>query len=203
MVKSKIQIAILLLSIISLVFGIITMLQMPTVTVSPLYLAIFYTFIVFVLSFLLGLILKKIIKSSWHILTFASIFVICISLTFIISQYKPTYKIIIPDSYSGTINLIMTGENENDFDINNFGIGYITEDTYYNGFYPKIIKNGKDITKDARGFSRGSFAFATPDLNVSLDYLKFEIPGNNNGDTLKDFDALIKVGAIETARIKK
>jgi len=202
-VKSKLEIALIVLGILSIFLGIWTMLRLQTVFVSNLYLILLYTPIIIAFSFGLGLITRKLIKSKWNKITFTLIYVTIFCVLFYITQYRTTYEITIPESFVGDVNLVVTDEAENDFDINRFGIGYITEKTYRSGFSLKIIKNGKDITKRISGLNRSSTMFITPDLNISLDYLTFIIPGNKNDSILRTFDDLLENKAIDITRIKK
>ena len=126
--------------------------------------------------------------------------VIC--LTFYASQYKPSYKIVVPDKYVGEVKLLLSNENENDFKVNNFGIGYINHKTYKSGFRPTIIREGQDISKQITGYSTGSYA-TTSSGNLSLDYLSFEIPGKVDSEFVIDFDSLLKLNAIDTRRLRR
>jgi energy-coupling factor transporter transmembrane protein EcfT len=127
--------------------------------------------ITFCVSFILGFLVKKILKSKWHALTFASIFIIIICSTFYISQYKPAYEIIVPGNYVGEVKLFVSNEKGNDFAINKYGIGYIDRETFEKGFYPKIIKGNIDITKQAKEYSKGAFA-----ATQASDYSSSEMP---------------------------
>ena len=202
MAKSKLQVAIIIIGLISTTLGTWTMLQTPTMILPPWFLVGLYLPIAFIVSLIVGFLAKKLLKSSWHTLTFTALTMTIIGLTFYVSQYKPSYKIIIPDSYVGEVKLLLSNENENDFKVNNFGIGYINQKTYKKGFRPRIIQRGQDISKQVTGYSIGSYA-TTSSSNLSLDYLTFEIPGKADGSFLIDFDSLLKLNAIDTKRIRR
>jgi energy-coupling factor transporter transmembrane protein EcfT len=112
-----------------------------------LFLIGIYLPIVFGVSLLIGFLIKKLLKSNWHTLTFISIMLSVICLSFYASQFKSSYEIIVPNNYVGEVKLILSNEKENDFKINNYGIGYISQTTYENGLQPSIIINGEHITK--------------------------------------------------------
>ena len=200
--KSKLQIAIVITGLLSTILGVRTMLQIPTMILAPWFLVGLYLPIVFFISLLAGVLTKALLKSGWHVLIFTSITMTVICFTFYISEYKPTYKIIIPDNYAGEVNLLVTDEKNNDFNINKFGIGYINQPTYKNGFHPIIIKGQQDISKEIHHYSTGSYA-TTSMSNVSFNYVSFKIPGKHETPEIMSVDSLIALKAIDTARLRK
>lgn len=88
MSKSKGQIIILILGVISYGLGIKTMLQTPTMILTPWFLVLISSPFVFGFSFLLGFLTKIISKSSWHIVTFSAIYISVICLTFFFKEYR-------------------------------------------------------------------------------------------------------------------
>ena len=198
--KLKLQIAIGTIGLISTAIGIWTLLQTPTMILTPLFLVKLYLPIAFIVSLVVGFLTKALLKSSWHTLTFTSLTMTVICLTFYASQYKPSYKILVPDKFVGEVKLLVSNENENDFKVNNFGIGYINEKTYKSRFRPTIIKGGQNISKQITGYSRGSYA-TTSSSNLSFDYLSFEILKNADSAFVIDFDSLLKLNAIDTKRL--
>jgi len=202
MTRSKLQIAIGTIGLLSIWIGIRTMLQIPTMIISPWFLVGLYLTIALLMSFVIGYLIKVISKSSWHSLTFAALAMTIICLTFYISQYEPSYKIKIPDNYIGDVKLLESNEQENDFNVNDFGIGYINRKTFESGFRPTIIKAGHDITKQILGYSTGSYA-TTAASNLSLEYVTFEIPGKKENVVPIDFDSLLILKAIDPTRLLK
>ena len=200
MTRPKLQIAIGTIGLLSIWIGIRTMLQIPTMIISPWFLVGLYLTIALVVSFFIGYLTKVFSKSSWHTLTFTALAMTIICSTFYISQYKPSYKINIPDNYVGNVELLVSNEQENDFKVNNFGVGYINKKTFENGFRPTIVKDGHDITKQVSGYSTGSYA-TTAASNLSLDYVTFEIPGKKENTENIDFDSLLILKAIDPTRL--
>lgn len=153
--KFKPQFIIIALGILSLGVCIWQMLQMKTMILSPWLLVALYLAIVLCISFLVGFIAKKILCSNWHTRTFASIIIIIICGIYYSSEYKPTYTIVIPENYVGEVKLFVSNEKENDFKINEYGIGYINKKTFDNGFYPKLMQGNNNITDEVNGYAKG------------------------------------------------
>src|SRR4051812_35292282 len=126
----QIQMAIIVLGLTSTILGIWTMLQIPTMILRPWFLVVIFLPIAFLSALTIGFLFKKVLNSGWHIMTFTSVIMTGICLIFYASQFKPSYKIIIPESYNGEVNLLVSNEQTNDFKVNKFGIGYINQRTY-------------------------------------------------------------------------
>lgn len=203
MKSSKIQVLVIVLALVAYGFAAKAMLNLPTVILPSLYLVLLFTPFLFGISMLLGALLKWVLNPQWHLLTLSSIFILIISSIFYISQYRPTYEILLPADFTGDVNLIVSNEQDNDFKISTDGIGYINYDTYKNGFIPKVIKGDKDITSQVKGFSRSSWAYTSQNQSLSMDYLNFEVQGRNGELSAADFEELIKQNAIDTTRLKK
>ena len=198
--KQKLQITIGTIGIISTAIGIWTLLQTPTMILSPLFLVGLYLPIALIVSLVLGSLTKVLLKSSWHTLTLTALIMTIICLTFSASQYKSSYEIIIPGNYVGEVKLLLSNEKENDFKINNYGVGYICQKTYESGFRPTIIKNGTDISKEVTGYSTGSYSSS----NLSVDYISFQITGKiDNATEYDNFDSLILHNAIDLKRLRR
>ena len=201
MKKNKLQIPIIIFGLVAIGLGVRSLLQVPTMILPTWFLVSLYLPIALLISFILGFITKKLTKSTWHMLTFTTIFASLVSLTFYFSEYSPSYTVKIPDTFVGEVKLLVTNESTNDLGVNKFGIGYINQKTYKNGFLPKILKGGKDITKEIHGYSTGSFATSLLH-NKQFNYISFVIPGKKeNEDDENNFNDLIKSNGIDTTRI--
>ena len=198
--KSKVQIAILTLGFLTIVLGIWTMLQVPTLILPSWYLVLIFLPITLLIAFGLGFLIKSLFKVHWHTLTITSIIMTITCLTFYISEFRPNYTINIPSNYVGEVMLLVTEEANNDFNINEFGIGYINQRTFENGFRPTVIKDKENITKQVRNYSNGAFASAGTH-NISLKYVSFIVPGNKKETEDFSIDELINKKAIDTTRI--
>lgn len=198
---SKTQLVLVLIAIASLVMGIRTMLQMQTVILTPLGLVYIYIPIVFIVSFGLGALIKYISKGRLTLLSATCSLIIILCSSFIYSEYKPSHEIMIPDAYSGDVMLFLSNE-ENDFKINEYGIGYISSKSFTGGFIPKINRNGVDITKEIKGYSVGTFASTSLSGRTlgPYQYVQFTIPGNVTNQ-VSDLEKLIELKALDTARV--
>ncbi len=169
---------------------------------SPLFLVGLYLTTALIISLIIGFFAKALLNSSWSALTFAALSMTIICLTFYASQYRPSYNIIVPDNYVGEVRLLVSNEKENDFNVNSFGIGYINPRTYKNGFRPKVVKGGQDISNLITTYVSSSYKNTM--LNkLSFDYLSFNIPGKADSLNLVSFEDLVKIKAIDTARMNK
>jgi hypothetical protein len=198
--KFKIQPIIIALGILSLGVGIWQMLQTKTMILPSWFLLLVSLPCTLLVSFALGFMAKKILNSKWQTLTFASIFVIIFCSIFYVSRYRPVYTVVIPDGYVGEVRLLVSNEKENDLFINKYGIGYIDKKTFDEGFYPKIIKGDNDITKQVKEYSKGALATTSEDV-YSYEYLSFSVLGKGENVEDKDIEELIKIKAIDTARL--
>ena len=110
------------------------------------------------------------------------------------------------ESFAGEVRLLLSKDDKDRFELNEYGIGYISEATYRKGFRPKVEKVGKDITNDIiRGFSFGKLAHGTIDGKVigPYSYLSFRIPGQSTDSLANDIVRLIERNAIDTTRLIK
>jgi len=198
--KSKVQIAILTLGLLTTGLGVWTMLQIPTHILPSWYLVLIFLPITLLVAFGLGFLIKSLFKIRWHTLTITSIIMAVTCLSFYISEFRPSHTINIPNNYVGEVKLLVTDEANNDFNINEFGIGYINQNTFENGFRPTVIKDKENITKQIRSYSRGAFV-STETHNISLEFVTFIVPGNKTTIEYFSIEELIDKKAIDTTRI--
>jgi hypothetical protein len=204
--KDKAQRAIQILGLAGLVLGILTMLKTPTVILPPWFLVLLFLPILLGVSFLLGLGTRYLLKSNWTKLTFTTLFVGLFCIAFYVSEYRPTHKIIVTDSFSGQVRLLLSKDEKDKFELNEYGIGYVSESTYRQGFKPRVEKNGKDITDEViRSLSFGSMTNATVDGKIigPYSYLSFIVPGQSTNSLNTDLQELIDKNAIDTTRLIK
>ena len=178
------------------------MLQTRTMILPSWFLVLFYSVIVFCISFVLGFLTKKMLSSKWQTLTFASMFIIVFCSIFYISEHRPVYTIVIPKDYVGEVRLFVSNQKDRDFLINKYGIGYIDKKTFDRGFYPRIIQGSIDITKQVKEYSKGALATTLEDI-YSYEYLSFSILVNGKSVEDRNIEELIKIKAIDTTRLYK
>ena len=202
MFKSKLQIFILLIGLVALGLGVKTMLQTPTLILPPQLLVLIYTPILLVLAVALGFGLKKGLNSNWHTLTFSSIIITVVCGTFFLTQHRTTEVIEIPANYKGQIYLILSNEQQNDFNITEDGIGYISEPTMRDGFMPSVFLGGTEITDQIRGYAYGSGTFNFKEQSGTVEYVNFEIAGGPERWKAPKINDLVNSGAIDLGKVK-
>jgi len=144
-------------------------------------------------------------KSKIHLLSGASLIVAIVCLAFYISKFRPTYKIYVADNFAGEVKLFRSTLDNNRLSLNNYGVGYITDKTYRQGFRPIVYQNDKDITKQCKTIVQGNLAFAGVDGKSfgPFSYVAFTI-GDNSGDTLwNNLTKIIEMKIIDTTIMKK
>lgn len=191
-------------SLVGLGLGVYTMLRMPTVILPPWFLVLMFLPILFGVSCLLGIAAQDLTKSRWNKLTFTLIFMGLFSMALYISEYRPTYKITVPESYSGEVILLLAiGEDQ--FKLNDYGIGYVSESTYREGFEPKVVKGDENITNQIRSLSYGTMTHA--DINGKTigpyKYLSLTVPGTRPDSFTYNLVDLIRLNAVDTTRLLK
>lgn len=197
--KIKVQYAIIILSVLTASYVIYDMLQMWTMILPAWLVTIMLGIPAIMTATTLGVIVRLLLNSDWYVLTFVSIFVTIFSVVYIVKTYQPTQKIIISDGYTGTVKMFVTKNSHSNFVINKYGIGYISRKDLDN-FNPKIIKNGRNITRETRHYFQS--AQNTGSSNFVYKYESFEIPGGHT-NLITDIDELIKIGALDTTLLNK
>jgi len=183
-IKGKVQLITIVIGFISFGFFVNTMLQIPTVIIPSWFLVLMYTPVLIGISLTLGYFVKNLRETKWKTISFTFLFITIISLLYVFSQHSRKLRINIPKNYSGAVYLILSNEKTNDFDINQFGIGYICEDTYNSGFTPKVYRQDVDITKTIKSYNRGSASARSISRN-SIWYSTFNVPPENVNSSFK------------------
>ena len=202
---SLVEYAIILIGLISLWLGVQTMLETPTVILSAWFLVIMYGSILLLLAFGLGVLIVSLTKSKVHLLTAASFIVTIVCLAFYISEFRPTYKIYVTESFNGEVKLFRSTLNKNKLLLSKYGVGYITDKAYREGFKPIIYQNGKDITKECKSIVQGSVAFASIDGTSfgPFPYVGFTI-GDTSVDTIwNNLTNIVEMKIIDTTILKR
>ena len=99
--------------------------------------------------------------------------------------YSPTLKIVVPENYTGEVNLIKSNVSDNILTLDANGIGYLNEWTF-NKLYSKPIvvdETGKDLSAQCVGFNPSTF-FGLKSMMVTknqkeIKSLSFEIVAKN------------------------
>lgn len=193
------------IGLVSTGIGVRTMLEIPTVILSGWFLVIMYVSIALLLSLEFGALFCALTKFKINLLSATSIILTIACLGFYISEYRPTYTINIADNFTGEVKLFRSTLNNNKLSLNNYGVGYITDKTYRNGFRPIVIKNGRDITKECETIVKGNAVSAG--INGSsygpFSYVGFTIGGNTVDTIWTDLKKAIELKVIDTSIIMK
>jgi hypothetical protein len=80
-------------------------------------------------------------------------------LAFHYQLYSPTLTIIVPNGYTGEINLVLSNVDDNILTVDSNGIGYLTEWTFDKTYSRPIVKqtDGKNLDKYLIGFNSSTF----------------------------------------------
>jgi hypothetical protein len=134
-------------------------------------------------------------------MTFVLWMISCV-MVYTTTDYKHNYEIIIPEGFVGEVKLFVSNKPENEFSVNEYGVGYINRETFDNGFNPVVLQNHIDITKSITSYSNARFATSFGSC-FTYEYLSFEIPGPSDKVLDLYMNALIKLKAVDTLRLYK
>src|SRR5690606_6870646 len=131
-----------------------------------------------------GLLLTWLTKFISKRLPFWTVYFTITAIAFAVFHYQlysPTLKIVVPENYTGEINLVESNVSENILTVDSNGIGYLNEWTF-NKLYSKPIvvdENGKDLTAQCIGFNPSTFfglgTSASSEKKGEIKSLSFEI----------------------------
>lgn len=78
--------------------------------------------------------------------------------------YSLILKIVVPENYTGEVNLIKSNVDENILTLDSNGIGYITKWTFNHSYLKPIVvdENGKNLEGQLVGFNNSSFFGVKP-----------------------------------------
>ncbi|MCW3075146.1 MAG: hypothetical protein JWP69_2215 [Flaviaesturariibacter sp.] len=125
---------------------------------SGLFLSSMYLVIVLIFCLVLSFFIKQFLQTY----SFLSFFFITTSIALIAFHYQlysPTLKIVVPDGYTGEVNLVLSNVDENILTIDSNGIGYLNKWTF-NKLYSKpevYTVSGKNIDSLCVGFNPSTF----------------------------------------------
>jgi hypothetical protein len=201
--NSTVQRIIQLFAVVAIGVGVKTMLDVPTVILPSWFLVLIFLPVTIGVSFLLAAFTKNFTMDYMSLLTLAAIYGAILSLSYYVSEYKPTYEIVVHEKFVGAAHIFLSDEGESEFILNEFGVGYISRERMMKGFRPRVIKNGDDITDKITSLYHGSVASSSIE-GVPIGpytYLSFTIPGQPSDSLGSDLPRLIEVGAIDTTKM--
>jgi hypothetical protein len=111
---------------------------------------------------IVALIVTAIAKQVFKAFSFLTLFAITTTIAFIgfhYYLYSPTLKIIVPNGYTGTINLVLSNVDDNILTVDSNGIGYLTKWTFEKTYSKPIVQqiNGQDLDNNCVGFNPSTF----------------------------------------------
>lgn len=131
-----------------------------------------------------GLILTWLIKLISKRLPFWTVYFTITAVAFTVFHYQlysPSLKIVVPENYTGKINLVKSNVSENILTVDSNGIGYLNEWTFKKLYSKPIVEdqNGTDLTKHCVGFNPSTFfghgTSSSSENNMEIKSLSFEI----------------------------
>ena len=113
---------------------------------------------VIIVSLIVATIAKHVFKSF----SFLTLFAIITTIAFICFHYllySPTLKIIVPNGYTGTINLVLSDVDDNILTVDSNGIGYLNKWTFEKTYSKPIVNqiDGQNLDSNCVGFNPSTF----------------------------------------------
>jgi hypothetical protein len=182
-----------------------TMIEVPTLIIPGYMLFLLFGGILLLVSFGIGVLIRLLTNSKVHLLTAASSIIAIACISFCISQFRPHYKIFVADNFTGEVKLFRSTLKKNVLSLSQYGVGYITDEVYRNGFKPLVYQNGRNITNECSNLGQGSLAFASLDGKSigHFSYVGFTIKDNSNDTLWTNLINVIKLKIIDTSIIKR
>ena len=181
------------------------MLQVQTLILPAWTLVLMYGGVLLAVSFGLGALASLLTRSKLKTLTASSLIISIACISFYISQFKPNYEIYVADNFQGEVKLFRSTLKRNRLKLSEYGVGYITDNEYRNGFRPTVYKNGKNITNQCKNVTLSSLGFSGVDGRSigPFSYIGFTI-GDNKPDTIwNSLTNVIECKIIDTSIILK
>ena len=113
---------------------------------------------VIIVSLIITAIAKRIFKSF----SFLTLLAITTTIAFVVFHYylySPTLKIIVPNGYTGTINLVLSNVDDNVLTVDSNGIGYLNKWTFEKTYSKPIVQqiDGQNLDSNCVGFNPSTF----------------------------------------------
>ena len=201
----KLKIVFGLLSLGLLVTLIVKLTNVPGgMILSGLFLGGVLLFGILIGSLILAGILKLVFKKS-SFLTLLSIVTTIVFICFHYYLYSPTLKIIVPNGYTGAVNLVLSNVGDNILTVDSNGIGYLNKWTFEKTYSKPIVQqaNGRSLDSDCVGFNSSTFWGYSKFCCVagkSIRSLSFDIERKNDGEQNK-FQAKGFAQYVDTTKI--
>jgi hypothetical protein len=155
----KLKIVFGILSLGLLITLIIKLTSVPGgMILSGLFLGLMLLFGILISCLILTGILKLVFKNN-SFLTLLSIVTTIAFIGFHYYLYSPTLKIIVPNGYTGTINLVLSNVDQNVLTVDSNGIGYLNKWTFEKTYSKPTVQqiNGQNLDSNCVGFNPSTF----------------------------------------------
>ncbi|KAA9034570.1 hypothetical protein FW778_22295 [Ginsengibacter hankyongi] len=138
---------------------------------------------------MISLIVAAISKQIFRSFSFLTLFAITSTIAFIgfhYYLYSPTLKIIVPNGYTGTINLVLSNADDNVLTVDSNGIGYLNKWTFEKTYSKPIVQqiDGQNLDSNCVGFNPSTFWGYSKFCCVNgktIKSLSFELERKNDG----------------------
>ena len=136
------------------------------------------------------LIIAGIAKRIFKPFSFLTLFAIATTIAFFgfhYYLYSPTLKIIVPNGYTGTINLVLSNGDQNILTIDSNGIGYLNKWTFEKTYSKPIVQqiNGQNLDSNCVSFNPSTFWAYSKFCCVAgktIKSISFDIERNISGE---------------------
>lgn len=199
-IKSKLQLGIIFLGIISIALGVKTMLQTPSLILTPLTLVLIFSPLVFGISFLIAFLIKIVFKPTWHFFTISSIFLTLICLTFFLKEHRSYSHLYLQlDEHTpGHYFIISTSDQSKGIKVNkgepfkfdNNRVIYVDTGLFNHCAINPINIEGKEISRRLKTFMGNKFflSFYNPtdeEYNLHPEWSDYYLKYDSNDDEEK------------------
>lgn len=108
------------------------------------------------------LLLTALLRFFLKTIPFLTIFSVIATISFSVFHYKiysPTLHIIVPNGYTGKVNLVLSDVKDNILRVDSNGFGYINEWTFRKTYSKPVVRqlDGKNLEKNLVGFNSSTF----------------------------------------------
>lgn len=120
---------------------------------------------------ILGYLTYKSVEHKISLVGSSFFFTAVIGLAFCSLTFKDTVKIILPEGNYGKYYLMLTNNESDFFEINEYGLGYVNQNYFQYGFRPRVFQGGKVVSADVKKIGTGLW----PVIGGNIHYLEFEV----------------------------
>ena len=198
----------MLFGIISAVLLITLLLKLTKVPggliLSGLFLGSMFIVGILIVSLAVTLLLKLVLKN----LSFPTLYFMTLTVGFLAYHYQlysPTLKIIVPDGYTGEVNLVLSNVDKNILTLDSNAVGYVTKWTFKKTYsQPDVFTlSGKKINNQCVGFNPTTFWASSKFCCIDgkeIKSLSFEIvPIDKQGQ--KQYYSKGLAGVVDTSKL--